>query len=437
MDEAPKTENGTPTPLDIEPPGRSLMVKNLFPGLVERGKIKIGRKGHMTTSRGGTDFQPPVKLDHFVVTTLARDDTGNFIRDEEIHKTLGNEPKRIPVRLLFDDPGLNFQSRYAAFKGRTLWCAGDGETAMRLVDDKAERERVQCPCHRQDPTYEGKDKCKINGTLSVIIDGAECVGGVWKFRTTSYNSVTGLMSSLALIQRITGGVLAGIPLVLTLNPKTVVTPVQGTTQTVYVVGLEYEGAPEALQKIGYEMALNSATHHARIDQIEDQARRLLLPSPEQVMAGDVPSEVVEEWYPDGVYVTDENGAVPVPEERPRREDYKEPAVEDDQQGEEADQTAPAEETESAAAAEETDLGEPFVLCDEFGNDVGQYDTAENYLDAAGAYVGKEMSTAKGAGKAFHEHNQPTLDRIAETIGSSRDNPRLASFYSLLNGKRDD
>ena len=52
-------------------------------------------------------------------------------------------------------------------------------------------------------------------------------------------------------------------------------------------------------------------------------------------------------------------------------------------------------------------------------------------------MGKEMSIEEGAAKAFHEHNQATLDRIAEAVGSSRDNPRLASFNRLLNGKRGD
>ena len=104
---------------------------------------------------------------------------------------------------------------------------------------------------------------------------------------------------------------------------------------------------------------------------------------------------------------------PVPEQRPRRDQYKD------------------------APPPETNLGEPFVLLDEFGNDVGQYDAADQYLDAASKYVGKEMSIAAGAAKAFHEHNQETLDRVAEATGGSRDNPRLASFYTLLNGKRSD
>lgn len=121
----------------------------------------------------------------------------------------------------------------------------------------------------------------------------------------------------------------------------------------------------------------------------------------------------------------ENGTYrPVPEQRPRRVDYE---------------TSATEETpdEGADEPEEADLGEPFVLFDEYGERLGEHDTADAYLDAAAAYAGKEMSAAKGAAKAFHEHNQPSLDRMTEVIGGSRDNTKVASFFRLLNGKRDD
>lgn len=49
-----------------------MMLRNLAPRLAERGKIKIGIKGAKVTSRSGNEFQPPQKLDHFVVTTLER-----------------------------------------------------------------------------------------------------------------------------------------------------------------------------------------------------------------------------------------------------------------------------------------------------------------------------------------------------------------------------
>src|SRR5205085_4390887 len=107
---------------------------------------------------------------------------GNFLTDRAFHERHGDRPTEIPVRLLYDELELNFPTRYACFLGRTLWCSGDGETAVRLSDspprNRAELEQlrpapreVQCTCHRQDPAYDGRDKCKMNGHLSVIIEG--------------------------------------------------------------------------------------------------------------------------------------------------------------------------------------------------------------------------------------------------------------------------
>ena len=277
---------------DFRPTG----IKNLTPGLVERGKIKIGKKGAMRTSSQGNQFQAPEKLDHFTITTTERGQDGNFMTDQKIMQRLGGHPRTIPVRLIYDDISLNFPSRYASYAGKTLACTGDGEQARRLSPDGKSATMVQCPCPRQDPAYQGKDKCKPTGTLSAVIDGADVVGGVWKFRTTSYNSVVGILSSLAMIQRITGGRLAGIPLNLVLSPKTVANPVDGKQQTIYVVSVEFAGSVQALREVGYEQLLQDKTHGARIEQLEDQARRLLADRRDEYE--DEAEDIVDEFYPD-------------------------------------------------------------------------------------------------------------------------------------------
>ena len=96
---------------------RPNMIKGLVPSLPERGKIKIGIKGATIRSRRGVDFQPPQKLDHFVVTTLERGKDGNFLPDAALMERLGDKPTEIPVRLLYDDPTLNFPTRLACFVG--------------------------------------------------------------------------------------------------------------------------------------------------------------------------------------------------------------------------------------------------------------------------------------------------------------------------------
>ena len=275
---------------------RSPMVVNLTPGMTERGKIKIGRKGKVMTSRNGNEFQPPQKLDHFLVTTLERGPDGNYVRDEAIHEAVGEKPVSLAIRLLFDDPALNFTSRYACYDGKKLYCSGDGNIASRIdPEDDSKRIEVSCPCERIERDFTGRGKCKINGALSVMLDAAPAVGGVWKLRTTSFNSVQGIMSSLSLIRQITGGVLAGIPLNLTLSPKTG-TLLDGTQQLVYVVGIEYAGGQAELQQVGYEMARARADAHVGIKEVENQARAALaLPYRE---SEEEAQETIDEFYPE-------------------------------------------------------------------------------------------------------------------------------------------
>lgn len=282
----------------------TMMIKNLCPGLVELGKIKIGNKGAVRKSQGGNDWQAPQKLDHFLITTNERGADNNFILDESLHKIFGDAPKSIRVMLIYDDISLNFATRYICYYGKTVFCSGDGECAQRLQKDGSHKE-IACPCERQDPKYAGEDgkgkgKCKINGILSVVIDGAQTVGGVWKFRTTSYNSVVGILSSLAMIQRITGGRLAGIPMVMTVSPKTVANPLDGKQQTIYVVGLQYAGTMVGLRDTGYRIAMDEAKHGISMNRIEEDAMLMLAHKPVggAGLGDDLDQDVIDEFYPE-------------------------------------------------------------------------------------------------------------------------------------------
>ena len=286
---------------------RSLIINGLGPGLPERGKIKIGEKGNVVKSGAGKQFQMPKKLDHFRIVTLDRGPDGNYIADREVHAIYGHHPRELPVRLLYDEIDLNYQSRYVCFTGRHLWCQGDGETAERRGNDGLISE-VQCPCGRQDPLYTGNDPCKISARLSVMIDGVDRVGGVWVFRTTSYNSALGILSSLALIKRLTGGPLAGLPLILSVAPKNAVTPKTGQMTTIWVVGLEFKGSVDRLQEIGLQRAQANALHAARIVQIEQDARRLLTHDPIRLSGEE--DAYVDEFAPDQAVIAEENGHAP-------------------------------------------------------------------------------------------------------------------------------
>jgi len=257
----------------------------------------------MRTSSQGKQFAQPKKLDHIVITTMQRDTAGRLMPDTDLMAQInpgGDKLTEIPVRLLYDDIDLNFLTRYACYRGTRCWCSGDGEAAQRLTGANGKYQEVPCPCERQDPLYQGQDKCKILGTLQVLIEGVDRIGGVWKFRTTSWNTVNAILSSLALIKTITGGPLAGIPLWMVMSPKTVTVPTSGQNMVVFIISLEYRGPENELVELGYERARQRMEHKIRMDQIEDQARKLVV-APHEEPAQEQ-GETAEEFYPEGVVV---------------------------------------------------------------------------------------------------------------------------------------
>ena len=271
------------------------------PALAEVGKIKIGGKGKEMVSREGKRFRVPERYDHFVITKNFKDPaTDQFIADtelmEEIAKKTNQDPKNlkfIPIVLLFDDPALNFQIRCSCYcKGR-LWCIGDGTKAFRL--NQGERKEVRCPCERLLPTYVGSEKCKVFVRLSVLIAGIDRIGGVWVFRTTSWNSCRNILSSMMLIRQLTGGILAGIPLRLVISPKTVVIPTTGQTQIVYVVGLEFAGSLSALSQRALDIRRQRLEYKIQVEVLEDQIRKKLAALP---LLEEDEKDIQEEFYPE-------------------------------------------------------------------------------------------------------------------------------------------
>lgn len=309
-------------------PQRSMMVKNLMPRLPERGRIKIGELGEKRTSKGGSEWQLPIKLDHFKAVTMARGADGNFVIDREFHEKYGDKPTEIPIRLLYDSIELNAMTRYASYAGKsTLWCAGDGETAERISERPGQEAlpqplTVPCICHRAEPGYQGKDKCKLNLSLSFLVEGMGGVGGVWKLRSTSWNTTTGILSSMAFIRSVTGGILANIPLRLRVQPKQATNPNDQSSVLIYVVSIEYPGDIAQLQQIGHQIALERATTFMSIANIEDEARRVLsLPGPENaILPGDDPEAIQAEFYPEASDTAPIADAPP----RPTRDQFQSP-----------------------------------------------------------------------------------------------------------------
>lgn len=83
-----------------------------------------------------------------------------------------------------------------------------------------------------------------------------------------------------------------------------------------------------------------------------------------------------------------------------------------------------------AESAETVTVEPFVLTDEFGNEQGQFETPELFIDAAIDYLAK-VSTANGALQAYYEYNEDELERL----GSTRESELRQRFNTALNDRK--
>ena len=274
-------------------------VKGLVPGLLEIGKIKAGIKGKKIVSAKGNEFRPPQKLDHFLITKNERDGNGDYLTDQTLTSVLMNTEScankngdivSIPIRLLYNDIDLNFPTRYASYVNGKLSCSGNGENA-RTLDGRD----VPCLCNRLDGAYPGKDKCKINGSLSCIIDGANSLGGCYKFRTTSRNTCQNIIGAMSFYQAATGGLLAFLPFNLTIQPKSTTIPSTGATTTIYVVSIVYAGTMDELRGAALKIAKANNEYLGFMQMIEHNAKQ-------EAFGSDDTEDITEEFYPDAVSV---------------------------------------------------------------------------------------------------------------------------------------
>lgn len=314
------------------------MIKNLPATLPEIGKIKIGKKGEERVSKGGKPYRLPQKLDHFVVTTMDRDGDGDFRTDAEVMKELGDKPTELDVFLLFDDIELNFPTCYALYEGRRWVCRCDGVIGVRRKFDAGknvvEQKEIEPPCFKNG-TWNMPKGCKPNGILNVVLANAQQVGGFYKFRTTSWNSVKNLIGGMHAIRHAAGGILAGIPLKLALQAQTV--EVDGKNLVIYAVKLLYSGSVKELREIGTDVARVRAQSQVETRKYIDEFQRAL-PAPDNI---EEEAEIAEEFYPGQVI------------EGEAKETAKEEAEKETPKAEEA----PAEKAKEAPETKVTPEGE--------------------------------------------------------------------------------
>lgn len=274
------------------------MIKGLIPTLAEGGKIKIGGLGPKRTSRGGNDFRPPVKLDHFIITGTKRDGNGDLIVDEDLMAALPTDPdgkvREIPIVLHDDDFERVFPTTYALYAGRKLFCRGDGEEAVRHEMNNGQRTGRTLPqaCTCEYLGAKGNMTCKPHGTLhcSIRVPGRAVAGSVYKWRTTSFISIQRMLGSLQQIRDICG-TLCGIPLQLKLEPIDV-SPPDAPASTVYCCHVELRAAD--IQQV-QRQAIEASQMRARVRaSIGYQA---LLAPPAVNETEDEEAEVQQEFHP--------------------------------------------------------------------------------------------------------------------------------------------
>lgn len=268
------------------------MIKGISAQLPERWKIKIGGHGEKRKSKTGKEYRLPVKYDHIKICTLEKDENDNYIVDKELMQKVGNPPDKpqviSPVLFLYNEPDLNFFTAYRRYENKVCVCMGDGEKAKKLPSGE------EIPCNPFTCEYAIKGYCKPNGILSVVFPDAP-LGGVAKFRTTSWNSIRSIYSGLCYFHQLAGGRLTGIPFALKLNKKT--SEVEGKLRDVYFLSIEFRGDIAELRQKALMFAKENAEQLSQLEQAEMQARKKLAFSTPLDEDDEADGEVEDEFYP--------------------------------------------------------------------------------------------------------------------------------------------
>ena len=230
------------------------------------GRISIGK----VVEKNG--IRLPEKDDQFTITSQVQSRDGWLLhpRNEELRKGQDGKLRSIPIRLLFNEPDLNFRADYSLFDrttGRPL-CVGNGETCKRLT--KGGIQSLPCPSPDGCSLAQG-GACKPYGRLNVAIGDDDPLGS-FVFRTTGYNSIRTLAARLHYLQAISGDRLACLPLELRLRGKS--TRLSHGTPIFYVditirSGLSLEGALLEAQQLD-ETRQASGFNQSALDQAAQQ-----------------------------------------------------------------------------------------------------------------------------------------------------------------------
>ena len=255
------------------------------------GRISIGR----VVERNGKRL--PEKDDQFTLTTQVQNRDGWVLLplDDALHQAAGGKLRSLPVRLMFNDPGLNLRADYSLFDrstGRPI-CVGNGEVCRRRTQDGIEA--LGCP--GPDACTFASGECKAYARFNVVVDaGTSDELGSFVLRTTSFNTIRTLAARLAYFHAVSGGLLACLPLELKLRGKSTT---QSYRAPIYYVDLVVRSGMTLEQAINEARELDRQRKQGGFDQtaLDEAARQGFANGAFEELDEDVPA-VVEEFYPE-------------------------------------------------------------------------------------------------------------------------------------------
>ena len=252
------------------------------------GRISIGK----VIEKNGKRL--PEKDDQFTITSQVQGKDGWLLHplNDELRKSQEDKLRSIPVRLLFNEPELNFRADYTLFdrqSGRPL-CVGNGETCKRVTQDGIQS--LPCPSPDACPLAKG-GACKPYGRLNVLIGDDDPLGS-FVFRTTGFNSIRTLVARLHYFRAISGNKLACLPLELRLRGKSTR---QSHGTPIFYVDLTARGGMGMSETLRGANELDEQRQIAGFDQVAlDEAARRGFSNGAFEDSGEDSGSVIEEFF---------------------------------------------------------------------------------------------------------------------------------------------
>lgn len=266
------------------------MIKGLIITPPVLGRISIGG----TIEKNGKRI--PTKDDQFTITSQVQGKEGwiNHPLDAKFRQLSDGKLRKIPVRMLFNEPELNLRAEYTLFDrqtGRPV-CVGDGESCKRRTQQGVETH--PCPSPEICPLAKG-GACKPYGRLYVNISEDDELGS-FVFRTTGFNSIRTLAARLNYFSAVSNNKLSCLPLQLTLRGKSTT---QSYRTPIYYVDLTLEDGVSVLQAVEQAQAMdNELKSYGFNQQALDMAAKQGYGNSELGFADEDTVGVVDEFYPE-------------------------------------------------------------------------------------------------------------------------------------------